>query len=178
MALLASLPIILYEAIEKKKKVFDFIAVADAITIAVLIFFALFFASSVSAKLSVSVNVPLTVLGFNGGYSIGHVTLDGYTPNTVIGSFPLTFSLFNGNTVYTVVKAYCSPGASGNYTLVSSGSVASVFPSFTFPYSKIVNVTVPNIPEGDNCIFRAYLTNSNNQIISNIVNTGITEASP
>ncbi len=128
-----------------------------------------------SAKISANIEVPATIFGYSllGGYSFNYVTLDGYYPNTTFG-ISIPFSLFNGNTVYTEVDAYCSPKANGNYTLVSSGSVASVFPSFSLPYSKTVNVTVPNIPANENCLFRVYLKNSNGQIISTIFNTGIT----
>ena len=190
LVLIASLPIIIYYAIERKNKVFDFLAIADAITIAVIVALFIFpyvYAISsgnvlhlVSAKISANIEVPATIFGYTlslTSYSFNYVTLDGYYPNTAFGSVPISFSLFNGNTVYTEVDAYCSPKANGNYTLVSSGSVASVFPSFSLPYSKTVNVTVPNIPANENCLFRVYLKNSNGQMISTIFNTGITQVS-
>ncbi len=191
LVLIASLPIIIYYAIEKKNKVFDFLAIADAITIAVIVALFIFpyvYAISsgnvlhlVSAKISANIEVPATIFGYTlslTSYSFNYVRLDGYYPNTAFGSVPISFSLFNGNKVYTEVDAYCSPKANENYTLVSSGSVASVFPSFTFGYSKTVNVTVPNLPIGDNCLFRVYLKNPNGQRISPIFSTGITQVSP
>ena len=186
LALLAAIPIILYIAIERKKKVFYFFVLADAILIALIVslfsfpyLYAMATSQYVSAKIGVNIVIPATIAGqvmppILTGYKFSYVQLYGYYPNTAFGSVPLN-SIFNGNTIFTVAEAYCQEN--GQEKLVSSGTVASVFPSFTLGYTQLVNVTVPNIPVNDICVFKVYLTNSNGEMLTSPFYTASTQVS-
>ena len=184
--LLTFIPLILRVIHKEKKHRYELLLLADGILIAAVIglmvfpyTYAILSSNYESAELTVNVNIPVTLFGqtlpLTQSYSISSVLLRGYYPNTAFGSEPISLSILNGNQVYIKAVAMCD--VNGSTKAVSSGEVSEVFPSFTIGSSFSANITVPNVPDGDQCYFGVYLINSHGNLLSNEFTTTYTEVS-